>query len=362
MKKIINKSPLKRLTDAEKKAQEKKSNSTTVVKGAKPGYGAIVSQSNSSKAAGAQLVTKKITPAKPAETKTVYTPPKHTAAGDKAYANMTQAEKNAADARYRRKNTKKVIVKPAEDEKIEDEAPQNNASDNSSDLNSTKVEETQKQGTTAIDVRGDNRKIKVAIRESANAAKNIAKFEEKAKNTTNLKKKAKFEAKAAGNKTKLQYNQEVLGHAEEAGRQGSTGNRMVTTSKDISNARITAQNKDLIDGGNSQSSFNNDFSAPKVTDAAIVEPAKTTGTTSPKAASIDDVKASAKAADTEMQKRYAKKDGAKKDGATSRGAVEIDHEGLQKSSSAAKMVKSSVLKMFKPGSFKMGGFGSKSKK
>ena len=357
MKKIIKKSPLKELTDAEKKAKEKKSNSTTVVKGAKPGYGAIVSQSNSSKAAGAQLVTKKITPAKPAETKTVYTPPKHTAAGDKAYANMTQAEKNAADARYRRKNTKKVIVKPAEDEKIEDEAPQNNASDNSSDLNSTKVEETQKQGTTAIDVRGDNRKIKVATRESANAAKNIAKFEEKAKNTTNLKKKAKFEAKAAGNRTKLQYNQEVLGHAEEAGRQGSTGNRMVTTSKDISNARITAQNKDLVDGGNSQSSSNNGFSAPK---EAV--PVNTTETTSLKAASIDEVKASAKAADTEMQKRYAKKDVAKKDGATSRGAVEIDHEGLQKSSSAAKMVKSSVLKMFKPGSFKMGGFGSKSKK
>ena len=320
MKKIVKKSPFK-LTPEEKAAQEKKSNSTTVVKGAKPGYGAIVSQSNTSRSAGSKLTNANPT------TGTIKT----TVPGKKSTANVDALNKQkiyrkdlegyglkhpkarAAANKRRAEAIAKDAAASTKDKVIETPAPpapraESNTDDNSNNSGTTDIEETTKQGTTALDVRGDNRKIKVATRESANASKNIVKFEEKAKNTTNLKKKAKFEAKAAGNRTKLQYNQEVLGHAEEAGRQGSTGNRMVTTSKDISNARITAQNKGLVEGSNSQSSSNNGFVAPKETVS------------------------------------------------TDSGLIK------KKEDSPAAMVKSSVLKMFKPGSFKMGGFGTKSKK
>ena len=317
MKKIVKKSPFKSgpvgQTD-----QEKKSSTTTVVKGARPGYGAIVSQSNTSKSAGSKLTNATPATSAPAvqKTKTIEVPNRGSSEFNKVYAGAKEgATFIFKGKKYLKKTSKtgattKVKVPVTETTPTPTPTPKadNAPDDNSNNSGTTDIEETTKQGTTALDVRGDNRKIKVATRESANAAKNIIKFEEKAKKATNDKKRAKFEAKAAGNRTKLQYNQEVLGHAEEAGRQGSTGNRMVTTSKDISNARITAQNKGLIEGSNSQSSSNNGFVAPKEavpTDSGLIK---------------------------------------------------------KKEDSPAAMVKSSVLKMFKPGSFKMGGFGSKSKK
>lgn len=307
MKKIMKKaSPFKEITNGEDKKEQQKN--TSVIKGSKGGYSSMITQTKSSAAAGNKLVGKVAqTPPAP-KNKTITVPNRGSAGFNKAFAGAKEGSTfNYNGKSYVKKTSKtgatKKITVPDTSEPTAPTTPAPNTQgyDNDTADNSfTDLNETQKQGLTAPDVRGDFRKIKVATRESANAAKNIVKFEEKASKTTNKKRQAKFLAKAEGNKTKKFYADEVLGHAEEAARQGSAGNRLVTTVKDISNARITAESKGLLEGGKSTttstSSSNNGFVAP----ADKVE------------------------------------------------------EKLN--------LKSSVFKMLKPGTFKMAGFGNKNKK
>ena len=260
----------------------------------------------------------------------------------RAAANKADAEARAKDAAASTPDT--VVEKPAP----QTEEESNDAS------KSFEADRTEVVGMTAPDTRGEGRNDIVLARQAGKFARKEAKYTEKAAKTKNVAKKAMFEARAKGFKAAGDNVAERQMYAKQKAEQGSWGNLKSASGKRQTLSEQEFESEGLVKGSNA-------VSDKKATDAAIVEPAKTTETTSPKAASINDVQASAKAADTEMQKRYAKKDEAKKDGATSRGAVEIDHEGLKKSS-GLNMMKSSALKMFKPGSFKMGGFGSKSKK
>lgn len=259
-------------------------------------------------------------------------------AAERARANKRLADAKAKDAAASTPET--VVEKPA--------APTENESNDAS--KSFEADRTEVVGMTAPDARGEGRKDIVLARQAGKFARKEAKYTEKAAKTKNVAKKAMFEARAKGFKAAGDNVNERQMYAKQQAEQGSWGNLKNASGKRQTLGEQEFESEGLVKGSNAASD-------KKVTDAAIVEPTKTTETASLKSASINDVKASAKAADAEMQKKYAKSDGA-----TSRGAVEIDYEGLKKSGSAAKMVKSSVLKMFKPGSFSMGGFGSKSKK
>lgn len=250
----------------------------------------------------------------------------------RAAANKALDDAEAKDAAASTPET--VVEKPA--------APIENESSDAS--KSFEADRTEVTGMTAPDARGEGRKDIVLARQAGKFARKEAKYNEKAAKTKNVAKKAMFEARAKGFKAAGENVSERQMYAKQQAEQGSWGNLKSASGKRQTISEQEFQSEGLVKGSNT-------------IELATTEPTKVTETVSSKPASIDDAKASAKAADAEMQKKYAKSDGA-----SSRGAVEIDYEGLKKSSSAVKMVKSSVLKMFKPGSFSMGGFGSKSKK
>lgn len=344
MKKQITKSPLKVEND---NLTKKKTESKQILKTSSGRNYGVDSASSTNVVAKSASAGAKVSNAPAVEKAKRYKKPasawKGTKAGLAAYNAKKRAGWDKQDAAAEASAAKPVDT-PKEDVKTD--------SGNASEYN--KIPVVEQAGNVTTDYRGAVRSGKFLTRVAAQAeARSVRQADRAAKYAAkgNEAKAKKLTAKSEMNATNAKSAKAMQSRLAEQNEQGKTGHSRFTTDAPVTEGQANFAQRGMTEGSS------NKANSSTVTKAPVEEPAKVTETVSSKPASIDNVKASEKAADAEMQKKYAKSDGA-----SSRGAVEIDYEGLKKSSSAVKMVKSSVLKMFKPGSFSMGGFGSKSKK
>lgn len=343
MKKIIKKSPLKLEND---NSAKKSTESKQILKTSSGRNYGINSASSTNVVAKSASAGSKVSNAPAAEKAKRYKKPASAWKGTKAGLAAHNAKKRAE---WDKQDAAAEAAKPAETPEADVATDNGNASEYN------KIPVVQQAGNVTTDYRGAVRSGKFLTRAAAQAeTRSVRQADRAAKYAAkgNEAKAKKLTAKSEMNATNAKSAKAMQSRLAEQNEQGKTGHSSFTTDAPITEGQANFAQRGMTEGSSNKSTSSTVTNAP-----TTPEPVKATETISSKPASIDDVKASAKAADAEMQKKYAKSDGA-----TSRGAVEIDYEGLKKSGSAAKMIKSSVLKMFKPGSFSMGGFGSKSKK
>lgn len=342
MKKQFTKSPLKANDD--KSTSAKKTESKQILKTSSGRNYGVNTETSTKGVSKTESAGSKISSAPTVEKAKRYKKPASAWKGSKAGLAAHNAKKRAE---WDKQDAAAEASKPAPEAKPEVSAESGNASEYN------KIPTVQQAGNVTTDYRGAVRSGKFLTRTAAQAEARSVRQADKASKFSakgNEAKAKKLTAKSEMNATNAKTARAMQSRLAEQNEQGKTGHSRFTTDAPITEGQSNFAQRGMTEGRKEESGSST--VTTKTTETAKVPEAK-----SFKPASFDDVKASAKAADADMQKRYAKKDGA-----PSRDAVEVDYEGLKKSSSPVKMMRSSVLKMFKPGSFRMGGFGTKSKK